>query len=68
MTMPEQKYPSSVARGDRIAFLTQGFKPRALCGTVTDPTARDAAGRRCIRVAVDGRTYLARATTVRKLD
>ena len=66
--MTEQKCSVPLSQGDRIAFMTQGFKPRVLCGTITDPTARDAAGRSCIHVNVGGRNYLARIRSVRKLE
>ena len=55
------------AAGDRVAFLTLGFHPRALCGVVVDPTARDRRGSRRIRIAANGRTYLAPAGWVRRL-
>ena len=55
------------AAGDRVAFITFGFNARALCGVVVDPAARDRGGRCRIRIAANGRTYLARTRWVRRL-
>ncbi len=57
----------SFAAGDRVAFMTFGFNARALCGVVVDPAARDRSGGSRIRIAANGRTYLARARWVRRL-
>ncbi len=59
--------PPAVQKGERIAFVTPGFHPRALCGIVIDPDARDARGCPRIRVATYNREYLARPRAVRKL-
>lgn len=66
--MIHNPFPSlPLATGDRVAFMTFGFNPRALCGVVVDPAASDRSGNRRIRIASNGRTYLARARWVRRL-
>ena len=57
----------AVATGDRVAFITQGRWPRAMCGIVISASSKDRRGRRCHRVLTSGKIYLARPNAIRRL-
>ena len=57
----------SVKSGDRVAFITQGRWPRAMCGIVISASSKDRRGRRCHRVLTSGKIYLARPNAIRRL-
>ena len=58
---------STISPGDRVAFITLGKRPKALCGIVISAGSKDKGGRRAHRVLTAGKLYIARPHATVKL-
>jgi len=58
----------TIESGDRVAFITYGSRPRALCGIVISAGIKDGRGRPAFRVLTGGKPYFARPHAIRKLS
>lgn len=60
--------PQTIKTGDRVAFITYGNRPHALCGVVVSANVTNKNGRHRHRVICAGKLYMAHPKAIRKLS